>query len=77
MLDILQIEVYRIVIESKQEGRTMKPVRGIQHDYIRDAKRVELAAVSFALFILGSVAVFFFWVSEIGLDEIIYWIGRV
>lgn len=55
----------------------MKPVRGIQHDYIRDAKQVDFAVLSFSLFIMGSVAVFFFWVSEIGLDEIIYWIGRV
>lgn len=55
----------------------LTPIKGIQHDSIKRCKQVDLAVVSFALFILGSVAVFFFWVSEIGLDEIIYWIGRV
>lgn len=48
----------------------MRQPRGIQHEYIRSAKQVDLAAVSFAIFIMGLLVLALVRIGEIGMESI-------
>lgn len=53
----------------------MRQPRGIQHESIKRGQDVDLAAVSFALFILGVFALALFMVAGIGIEHISQTIG--